>query len=51
MPDHAGRLRADLAFIGYAELAPQVWVSPSERAELDEGLERAGASARGPGAG
>ena len=34
-------LRADLAFIGYGELAPQVWVSPYERAELDEVLERA----------
>ena len=40
------RLRADLAFIGYAELAPQVWVSPYERAELDEVLQRSGASAR-----
>ena len=40
------RLRADLAFIGYAELAPQVWVSPYRRAELDEVLQRAGATAR-----
>ena len=40
------RLRADLAFIGYAELAPQVWVSPFDRAELDEVLQRAGATAR-----
>ena len=40
------RLRADLAFIGYGELAPQVWVSPYERAELDEVLERAGATSR-----
>ena len=40
------RLRADLTFIGYAELAPYVWVSPFERAELDEVLQRAGATAR-----
>ena len=40
------RLRADLAFIGYGEVAPQVWVSPFARAELDEVLQRAGASAR-----
>jgi len=40
------RLRADLTFIGYGELAPQVWVSPYERAELDEVLERAGATSR-----
>ena len=40
------RLRADLAFVGYGELAPQVWVSPFARAELDEVLQRAGASAR-----
>ncbi|HET9421492.1 MAG TPA: PaaX family transcriptional regulator C-terminal domain-containing protein [Nocardioides sp.] len=41
-----GRLRADLAFLGYAELADNVWVSPFERSELDSVLERAGASAR-----
>lgn len=40
------RLRADLAFIGHAEVAPHVWVSPFERAELDEVLQRGGASAR-----
>jgi phenylacetic acid degradation operon negative regulatory protein len=40
------RLRADLTFVGYGELAAQVWVSPFERAELDEVLQRAGASAR-----
>ena len=28
------RLRADLAFLGYAELADNVWVSPFPRAEL-----------------
>ena len=40
------RLRADLAFLGYAELADSVWVSPFERGELDSVLERAGATAR-----
>jgi phenylacetic acid degradation operon negative regulatory protein len=40
------RLRADLAFVGYAELADHVWVSPFPRAELASVLERAGASAR-----
>ena len=38
-----GRLRADLAFLGYAELADNVWVSPFARGELDSVLERAGA--------
>ncbi len=40
------RLRADLAFVGYAELSDNVWVSPFPRAELDSILERAGARAR-----
>ncbi len=40
------RLGADLAFIGYAQLAPQAWVSPYPRAELDEVLQRAGTTAR-----
>lgn len=40
------RLRADLAFLGYAELTDNVWVSPFPRIELAETLERAGASAR-----
>lgn len=40
------RLRADLAFLGYAELADNVWVSPFARGELESVLERAGASAR-----
>jgi phenylacetic acid degradation operon negative regulatory protein len=40
------RLRADLAFVGYAELADNVWVSPFPRAGLDSVLERAGASVR-----
>ena len=46
--DRAGRsrLRADLAFVGYAELADNVWVSPFPRAELGSILERAGATAR-----
>ncbi|MGB0099035.1 MAG: PaaX family transcriptional regulator C-terminal domain-containing protein [Nocardioides sp.] len=41
-----GRLRADLAFVGYAELVDNVWVSPFPRTELASILERAGASAR-----
>jgi phenylacetic acid degradation operon negative regulatory protein len=40
------RIRADLAFMGYAELAPDVWVSPFPRGELESVLEHAGASAR-----
>jgi phenylacetic acid degradation operon negative regulatory protein len=40
------RLRADLTFVGYAELLDNVWVSPFPRAELREILERAGATAR-----
>ncbi|HYH35598.1 MAG TPA: PaaX family transcriptional regulator C-terminal domain-containing protein [Nocardioides sp.] len=40
------RLRADLGFVGYAELAPQVWVSPFDRVELAEVLQRAGTTAR-----
>src|SRR5690349_6840537 len=40
------RLRADLAFLGYAELADTVWVSPYVRGELDSVLERHGARAR-----
>ncbi|MDI6911913.1 PaaX family transcriptional regulator C-terminal domain-containing protein [Nocardioides sp.] len=39
------RLRAGLTFIGYAELADHVWVSPFERAELGSVLDREGASA------
>lgn len=39
------RLRAGLTFIGYAELADHVWVSPYERAELASVLEREAASA------
>lgn len=41
-----GRLRADLMFLGYAELADQVWVSPFARGELPSVLTRAGASVR-----
>jgi phenylacetic acid degradation operon negative regulatory protein len=44
-PDR-NRLRADLAFIGYAELTPHTWVSPFSRTELDEVLARAGTTAR-----
>jgi phenylacetic acid degradation operon negative regulatory protein len=40
------RLKADLAFIGYAELTPHTWVSPFPRSELPEVLQRAGTSAR-----
>jgi phenylacetic acid degradation operon negative regulatory protein len=40
------RLRADLGFLGYAELADNVWVSPFARVELGSVLERAGATAR-----
>lgn len=40
------RLRADLAFVGYAELAADVWVSPFPRAELGSVLDAAGATAR-----
>ena len=40
------RLRADLAFVGYAELTDHVWVSPYERTELRFVLGRAGARAR-----
>lgn len=35
----------DLPFLGYAELADRVWVSPFARSELDATLSRAGASA------
>jgi phenylacetic acid degradation operon negative regulatory protein len=35
----------DLSFLGYAELADRVWVSPFARAELEATLERLGASA------
>jgi phenylacetic acid degradation operon negative regulatory protein len=40
------RLRADLGFVGYAELAADVWVSPFPRTELSSILEQAGATAR-----
>jgi len=47
-PERAARnrLRADLGFVGYAELADHVWVSPFTRPELGSVLERAGASGR-----
>ncbi|MGH3361229.1 MAG: PaaX family transcriptional regulator [Nocardioides sp.] len=40
------RLKADLRYLGYAELRPDAWVSPYPRAELDAVLARAGAAAR-----
>ena len=40
------RLRADLSFLGYAELADGVWASPWQRAGLDSVLAVAGTSAR-----
>ncbi|MEV7428239.1 PaaX family transcriptional regulator C-terminal domain-containing protein [Nocardioides sp. NPDC092400] len=40
------RLRADLAYLGYAELADHVWVGPAANAELPGALARAGATAR-----
>ncbi|MDN4160246.1 PaaX family transcriptional regulator [Nocardioides abyssi] len=41
-----GRLRADLAYLGYAELADTVWVGPVASPELAGVLTRAGATAR-----
>lgn len=45
--DRAARARVqrELSFLGYAELAECVWVSPFVRPELDAALERAGARA------
>jgi len=40
------RLRADLRFLGYADLGAGVWVSPFANRELGTVLERAGATAR-----
>ncbi|WP_269211208.1 PaaX family transcriptional regulator C-terminal domain-containing protein [Nocardioides sp. cx-169] len=40
------RLRADLSFLGYAEVGEQVWMSPYARRELSAVLERGGATAR-----
>jgi phenylacetic acid degradation operon negative regulatory protein len=40
------RLRADLSFLGYAELGPHLWVSPFRRTELDDLLASHGAVAR-----
>jgi phenylacetic acid degradation operon negative regulatory protein len=40
------RLRADLGFLGYAEVADHVWVSPYERRELASVLQAAGVTAR-----
>jgi phenylacetic acid degradation operon negative regulatory protein len=40
------RLRADLGFVGYAELATDVWVSPFPRNELASVVEHAGVGVR-----
>jgi phenylacetic acid degradation operon negative regulatory protein len=40
------RLRQELAYLGYAEHAPAVWLSPFRRPEVDEVVTRAGGSAR-----
>lgn len=40
------RLRADLTYLGYAELGDNAWISPVERGELASVLGRAGARAR-----
>ena len=40
------RLRADLSFLGYAELSTHVWVSPFRRSELEEVLSAARLTAR-----
>ncbi|MFA6574524.1 MAG: PaaX family transcriptional regulator C-terminal domain-containing protein [Nocardioides sp.] len=41
-----GRLRAELGYLGYAELSDNVWISPIERRELASVLARDGATAR-----
>jgi phenylacetic acid degradation operon negative regulatory protein len=41
-----GRIRAGMTFLGYAELADNVWVSPFASDELTSVLEREGATAR-----
>jgi phenylacetic acid degradation operon negative regulatory protein len=40
------RLRQELAYLGYAEHAPGVWLCPFERPEVDHVVTRAGGSAR-----
>jgi phenylacetic acid degradation operon negative regulatory protein len=40
------RLRADLGFVGYAELTDDVWVSPFPRSELASVVEQAGVPLR-----
>jgi phenylacetic acid degradation operon negative regulatory protein len=40
------RLRQELAYLGYAEHAPGVWLCPFDRPEVDEVVARAGGSAR-----
>ena len=41
-----GRLRAGLAFLGFAELCDGVWVSPYERVELESVVTREGGAVR-----
>jgi phenylacetic acid degradation operon negative regulatory protein len=48
-PRHRGdreRLRQELAYLGYAEHAPGVWLCPFDRPEVGEVVSRAGGSAR-----
>jgi phenylacetic acid degradation operon negative regulatory protein len=48
-PRHRGerdRLRQELAYLGYAEHAPGVWLCPFDRPEVDEVVARAGGSTR-----
>lgn len=40
------RLRADLTYLGFAEVADNLWVSPYARTELASVLQRGGATAR-----
>jgi len=40
------RLRQELAYLGYAEHAPGVWLCPYDRPEIDEVVTRAGGDAR-----
>ncbi|MFC6287916.1 PaaX family transcriptional regulator C-terminal domain-containing protein [Nocardioides sp. GCM10027113] len=40
------RIRADLAFLGYAEIADGVWISPHPRSELEAVLDHPGTTLR-----
>jgi phenylacetic acid degradation operon negative regulatory protein len=49
LPGHRGaraRVREELRYLGYAEHAPNVWVCPFDRPEVDEVVARAGGAAR-----